>query len=63
MHLNFDCDGLHNLVPFLQLKNLKNNNGGKLILVKLQALDYNLPKVTLLHGYFSRFFFKLQKWY
>ena len=40
------------------LKNVKNNHGGVLLLVKLQAL----LKVTLLHGCFSRFF-KLYKWH
>ena len=40
------------------LKNVKNNHGGGLLLVKLQAL----LKVTLLHGCFSRFF-KLYKWH
>ena len=40
------------------LKNVKNNHGGALLLVKLQAL----LKVTLLHGCFSRFF-KLYKWH
>ena len=40
------------------LKNVKNNHGGVLLLVKLQAL----LKVTLLRGCFSRFF-KLYKWH
>ena len=38
------------------LKNVKNTHGGVLILVKLQACKLaTLLKLTLLHGYFSRF--------
>ena len=38
------------------LKNVKNTHGGMLLLVKLQALKpATLQKVTLFHGYFSRF--------
>ena len=37
------------------LKNVKNAHGGLLILAKLQALPATLLKLTLLHGYFSRF--------
>ena len=40
------CDALHDLLPFVQLKNVKNTHGGVLILLKL----------TLLHGCFSHFF-------
>ena len=29
---------LRNLVPFVQIKNMKNTHGGVLVLVKLQAL-------------------------
>ena len=31
------CDILRDLVPFVQLKNVKNTHGGALLLVKLQA--------------------------
>ena len=40
---------------FYNLKNAKNTHGWMLILVKVQALAYNLLKVTLLHGRFSHF--------
>ena len=36
-------------------KNVKNTYGGVLLLVKLQASACNFTKVTLLHGFFSRF--------
>ena len=39
------CVALCNLLPFVHLKNMKNIYGGRLLLV---------PKVNLLHGYFSR---------
>ena len=42
------CGALHDLVSFVQFKNVKNTNGGVLIL-KLQL------KLTLLNGCFSRF--------
>ena len=32
------CDALCDLVPFEQLKNVKNTDGGVLLLIKLQAL-------------------------
>ena len=41
----FWCDVLRDLVPFVQIKNVKNTHGGVLLLLK----------VTLLHGCFSRF--------
>ena len=44
------------------LKNVKNNDGGVLLLVKLQTELSTLLKVALLHRYFSRFL-KLYKWY
>ena len=31
------CDALHDLVPFVQLKNVKNTHGGVLLLVKLRS--------------------------
>ena len=31
------CDALRDLVPFVQLKSVRNTYGGVLILVKLQA--------------------------
>ena len=37
------------------LKNLKNTHGGVLLIVELQAKEWNFTKVTLLHGCFSRF--------
>ena len=37
------------------LKNVKNNHGEVLFLVKLQAKAYNSIKVTLIHGCFPRF--------
>ena len=37
------------------LKNVKITKGKALLIVKLQAKAYNLLKVTLLHGCFSRF--------
>ena len=37
------------------LKNVKNNNGGVLLLGKLPALACNFTKITLLYGYFPRF--------
>ena len=46
---------LRDLVAFVQLKNAKSTHGGVLILVKLQASDVTLLKLTLLHGCFSRF--------
>ena len=56
------CDALRDLVAFVHLYNLenvKNTHGGVLLLVKLQAFSVpksNIPpKVTFLHGCFSRF--------
>ena len=40
------CDVLHDLVPFVQLENVKNTHGEMLLL---------LLKVTLFHGCFSRY--------
>ena len=37
------CDALHDLVPFVQLKNLKNTHGGVLLLIKLQVETYIVP--------------------
>ena len=37
------------------LKNVKNTQGGVLLLVKMQVIACNLLKVTLLHGCFSHF--------
>ena len=37
------------------LKNMKNTNGGVLLLAKLQAKPANLVKMRFLHGCFSRF--------
>ena len=34
------CDGLRVLVPFYNLKNVKNIHGGVIFLVKLQALVF-----------------------
>ena len=49
------CDDLRDMVPLAQLKkNLENTHGGLLLLVL---------KATLLHGCFSRVFFRLYKWY
>ena len=45
---------------------MKNTNGGVLLLVKLLTTGFQpatLLKLTLLQGCFSRFFFKLYKWY
>ena len=36
------CDVLHDLVPFTQLKNVKNTHGEVLLLAKLQALSVQL---------------------
>ena len=41
----FWCDVLRDLVPFVQIKNVKNTHGGVLLLLE----------VTLLHGCFLRF--------
>ena len=44
------------LYHWYNLKNVKNTHGGMLLLVKLQALKpATLLKITLFHGYFSRF--------
>ena len=51
------CDALHDLVPFVQFKNLKNTHAGVLLLVKLQASKSNTPPWV----FFT--FFKLYKWY
>ena len=52
-------DTLHDFISFVNLKNVKNAHGGKLLLVKLQDSAFTksntLLKVTLLHGCFSRF--------
>ena len=45
------CDALRSLIPFVQLKNVKNTHGGVLLLVKLHAS----AKATLLHGCFTHF--------
>ena len=45
------CDALRSLIPFAQLKNVKNTHGRVLFLVKLHAS----AKATLLHGCFSDF--------
>ena len=42
---------MHDLVPFVQFKNVKNTHGGVLLLV----YPATLLKVTLLHGCFSDF--------
>ena len=44
-------DALHELVPFLQFKNMKNTHWGVLLSVK----PATLLKITLLHGCFSRY--------
>ena len=49
-------DGVGDLVPFIQFKNVKNTHGGVLLLVKLQAKS-NTPSWV----FFT--FFKLYKWY
>ena len=49
------CDALHDLVPFIQLKNVKNTHGGVLLLVKFQLKPVALLKETLFRRYFSRF--------
>ena len=41
---------LRDLVPFVQFKNVKNIHGGV-----LHLKPATLPKITLIHGYFSRF--------
>ena len=38
--IDYKCDALRDLVPFLQLKSVKNTHGGALLLVKLQASVY-----------------------
>ena len=38
--IDYKCDALRDLVPFLQLKSVKNTHGGVLLLVKLQASVY-----------------------
>ena len=50
------CDALWDLVHLYNWKNVKNTHGGALLLVKLQAKPPTLPKLTLPHGCFSRFF-------
>ena len=52
--LIYICGALRDLVPLVQLKNVKNTHGGVLILVfRLQPAT--LLKLTLLHGCFSHF--------
>ena len=50
-------DVLHDLLAFVQFKNVKNTHGGLVLFVKLQVfnLQLTLLKVTVLHGCFSRF--------
>ena len=48
-------DTLHELVSFIQFKNVKNTHRRVLFLRKLQASHYNLLKLLLLHGYFFMF--------
>ena len=45
---------LRDLVPFAELKNMKNTHGGVLLLVKCRLQFATLLKVTFLHGCFSR---------
>ena len=47
------CDALRDLVSLVQLKNVKNTQGGVLLLVKLQPA--NLLKLIVLHGCLSSF--------
>ena len=37
--------GLRDLLPFVQFKNVKNNHGGVLLLVKLQAEAHNASQL------------------
>ena len=49
--IGLDSDVLRDLVPFVQVKNVKNTHGGLLLLVKLQAKSLHLlPKVALRFG-------------
>ena len=56
------CGVLRDLVPFVQLKNVKNTHRGALILVKLQASACNFNKSNTPPWVFFTFF-KLCKWY
>ena len=56
------CDVLRYLVPFVQLKNMKNTHWGVLLSVKLQSETYKFTEInTPLWVFFT--FFKLYKWY
>ena len=49
--IGLDSDVLRDLVPFVQVKNVKNTHGGLLLLVKLQAKSLHLlPKLALRFG-------------
>ena len=48
-------DALRDLLPFVQIKNMRNTHGGVLLLVSCRLQSSTLLKVTLLHGCFSCF--------
>ena len=38
------CDAMYDLLPFAQFKNVKNTDGGVILLVKLQTSAFVLPE-------------------
>ena len=56
------CDALHDLAPFVQFKNVKNTDGGVLLLVKVHPEACNFTKSNTPSWVFFTFF-KLYKWY
>ena len=47
------CTALSDMVPFVQLKNVKSKHGGLLLLLKFRLQSATVLKVTLLYGCFS----------
>ena len=52
---NFIWDALHDLVPFVQFKNVNSTHGGVFLLEKLQVKPATLLKATFLRECFSSF--------
>lgn len=59
--IDYKCDALRDLVPFLQLKSVKNTHG-VIFLVKMQASDCHFTKSSTPPWVFWKYL-KLHKWY
>ena len=54
--MNLQCDALHDLVPFVRFKKREKHPWKNVVFGKVAGFwPATLPKVTFLHGCFSRF--------